>query len=150
YLGVEVAGKPLVARLDAIVDGLSFGKSMVWEPGGRRFSRPIRWLCAKLDEETLRGGITYGHRFVAGRVEVPSADAYADVLRAARVEPDAAERRRRIVQGLPVGWSDPLGKLDEVVFLVEWPEVLEGSFDERFLQLPSRVVERSEERRVGK
>jgi glycyl-tRNA synthetase beta chain len=141
YLGVEVAGKSLVARLDAIVDGLSFGKSMVWESNGRRFSRPVRWLCAKLDEETLRGGNTYGHRFVAGRVEVPSADAYADVLRAARVEPDAAERRRRIVQELPEGWSDPLGKLDEVVYLVEWPEVLEGSFDERFLQLPARVVE---------
>ena len=30
--------------------------------------------------------------------------------------------------------------LEEVTYLVEWPEVLEGSFDERFLQLPERVI----------
>jgi glycyl-tRNA synthetase beta chain len=141
YLGVELPGKPLAARLDAIVDGLAFGKSMIWETGGRRFSRPVRWLCAKLGEETIGGGVTYGHRFLAGAVDVPSAEAYVDVLRGVRVEADAAERRRRIVGALPEGWSDPLGKLDEVVYLVEWPEVLEGSFDARFLQLPSRVVE---------
>jgi glycyl-tRNA synthetase beta chain len=141
YLGVDVPGEPLAARLQAIVDGLAFGKSMIWETGGRRFSRPVRWLCAKLGEETIGSGVTYGHRFLAGAVDVPSADAYEDVLRNVRVEPDAGERRRRIVESLPEGWSDPLGKLDEVVYLVEWPEVLEGSFDARFLQLPSRVVE---------
>ncbi len=37
-------------------------------------------------------------------------------------------------------WSDPLGKLDEVVYLVEKADVLAGSFDERFLRLPERVV----------
>src|SRR5205085_7295455 len=57
------------------------------------------------------------------------------------VEPDHDERRRRIVEGLPEGWSDPAGVLEEVIHLVEWPIVLEGSFDERFLQLPERVVQ---------
>ena len=32
-----------------------------------------------------------------------------------------------------------MGKLDEVTYLVEWPVVLEGSFDERYLLLPPRV-----------
>ena len=32
-----------------------------------------------------------------------------------------------------------MGKLDEVVYLVEWPVVLEGRFDERYLVLPERV-----------
>ena len=31
--------------------------------------------------------------------------------------------------------------LAEVVHLAEWPTVLEGAFDERFLSLPRRVVE---------
>ena len=32
-----------------------------------------------------------------------------------------------------------MGKLDEVVYLVEWPVVLEGKFDERYLELPERI-----------
>jgi glycyl-tRNA synthetase beta chain len=141
FLGIEVPGKPLAERLGEIVDGLSFAKSMVWEQGGRRFSRPVRWLCAKLDDETVIGGSSYGHRFTSGPVEIPSAGSYLEALRTAGVEPDAEERRRRIVEALPAGWSDPLGKLEEVIYLVEWPTVIEGSFDERFLQLPTRVVE---------
>ncbi len=54
---------------------------------------------------------------------------------------DAAERRELIVEGLNAAgeWIDPMGKLDEVVHLVEWPTVLEGRFDERYLELPERV-----------
>jgi glycyl-tRNA synthetase beta chain len=142
FLGAVVPGKPLADRLDAILDGLAFGKSMVWEAGGRRFSRPVRWTCGKLGKDPVVGRGSYGHRFLApGELEIPSAEAYVEALREARVEPDAEERRRRIVEALPEGWRDPLGKLEEVVYLVEWPEVLEGAFDERFLALPPRVVE---------
>ena len=65
------------------------------------------------------------------------------MLREAAVEPDAAERERLIRDGLDAlgGWRDPLGKLREVIHLVEWPLVLDGSFDERFLSLPERVIE---------
>ncbi len=146
FLGLEVPGRPLgeilPEQLDAIVGGLRFGKSMVWDEGGLRFARPVRWRCAKLDGETVAGfeGRSFGHRFTAGEVEVPSAREYAATLRAAGVEPDAGERRRAILEALPEGWSDPLGKLEEVVYLVESVEVLEGRFDERFLRLPERVV----------
>ena len=79
FLGVVVPGRPMAEalpeRLAAIVQGLGFGKSMVWKKDGLRFSRPVRWLCAKLGTETVRielaglesGGVTYGHRFTAGR-----------------------------------------------------------------------------------
>ena len=156
FLGVLVPGRPaseaLPEKLAEIVQGLGFGKSMVWERDGLRFSRPVRWLCAKLDRKTLHvevsggltsGHLTYGHRFTGGEVEVPRADKYLDALRAAGVEPDQGERRRRIVEGLDAigGWRDPAGVIEEVVFLVESPIVLSGSFDERFLELPPRVVE---------
>ncbi len=64
------------------------------------------------------------------------------MLRAAGVEPDAAERRRRIVEALDAlgDWQDPLGKLEEVVYMVEWPLVFGSEFDERFLRLPERVI----------
>ena len=146
FLGVERAGRELrevlPERLDAIVRGLSFSKSMRWDDSGIRFSRPVRWTLAKLDAETVVGETTFGHRFTAGPLEIPNATEYAELLRAAGVEPDAEARRRAIVSGLDAvgSWNDPGGVLEEVVYLVESVQVLEGSFDERFLQLPERVV----------
>ena len=153
FLGLTVPGQPvtevLPERLATLVRGLQFAKSMRWGPD-LRFSRPIRWICAKHGETTVgvaldgieTGGFSYGHRFTGGRVEIASADTYAETIRAAGVEPDQGARRRAIVEGLDAlgPWSDPLGKLDEVVHLVERPFVLASSFDERFLRLPERVV----------
>jgi len=146
FLGVTVPGRELrevlPEQIDRIVRGFSFTKSMRWDASGMRFARPVRWVLAMLDAETILGETSFGHRFTHGPVEIPSATAYADQLRAADVEPVADERRRQIVAGLDAvgGWSDPGGKLAEVVHLVEKPIVLESRFDERFLQLPERVV----------
>jgi glycyl-tRNA synthetase beta chain len=144
FLGLSVPGKPIVAelpdRVRRIVEGLSFSKSMRWPQMELRFSRPVRWVLAMLDDELVEGRTSFGHRFTHGAVEIDSAEAYSETLRAALVEPDARRRREQILAGLPGGWSDPLGKLDEVVYMVEWPTVLEAEFDERFLALPERVV----------
>jgi glycyl-tRNA synthetase beta chain len=140
----------LPERLAELVRALSFGKSMRWGPD-LRFSRPVRWLLAKLDRETLDvaldgvpcGGVSQGHRFRhPGAVEVADAREYADRLRAAGVEPDPDARRAAIVAGLDAigDWTDPGGVLDEVVYLVESPLVVTGTFSERFLALPERVA----------
>lgn len=154
FLGLEIPGRPIAEvlpeRLAEIVRGLQFGKSMTWG-AGFRFARPVRWLCAKLDSSTIEvalpgvpsGGISYGHRAThPGPVEIPTASSYLDALRAAGVEADRATRFEQIVAGLDAlgPWTDPWGKLDEVVYLVELARVQEGSFDERFLRLPERVV----------
>ncbi|HEY7707385.1 MAG TPA: glycine--tRNA ligase subunit beta [Gaiellaceae bacterium] len=149
FLGVvsegQSLGQALPGQLDAILRGLRFGKTMRWDDSGLRFPRPVRWTCARLDAEPVegQGTETWGHRFTHGRVEVPSADAYVETLRGAGVEPETAERERLIREGLDAlgDWSDPLGKLREVVHLVEQPIVSEGTFDERFLSLPARVIE---------
>src|SRR5215211_9158755 len=146
FLGVERPGRPLrdvvPERLDAIVRGLSFSKSMRWDDSGIRFARPVRWTLAVLESEAVVGTTSFGHRFRSGALEITDAAGYEECLRAADVEPVAEERRRQIVDGLAAigGWSDPAGVLAEVVHLVESVQVLEGSFDERFLQLPERVV----------
>jgi glycyl-tRNA synthetase beta chain len=149
FLGVLVPGQPIAdtlsERLDAIVRALSFAKTMWWDESGLRFPRPIRWTCAKLDDAGLPGIAvrSYGHRFTHATVTIEHALRYAETLRGAGVEPDAVERRRQIVAGLDAigGWNDPAGVLEELVYLVESPVVLEGRFDERFLQLPERVVQ---------
>ena len=141
--GEPLRGEPLLTRMRAIVHGLEFGKSMRWDDSSHRFARPVRWYCEKLDAETLAGsGTSFGHRFTHGEVEIASAQEYADALRAANVEPDAAERRRVIVEALDAlgEWQDPLGKLEEAVYMVEWPIVFGSEFDQRFQRLPERVI----------
>ncbi len=144
FLGIEQPGRALrdvlPESIDAVVRGLAFNRTMRWDDSGLRYPRPVRWVLAKLDEDTLQGEHSFGHRFTHGPVEIPAAGEYATRLRAAGVEPVAAERRRTILEGLPEGWSDPAGVLDEVVHLVEWPVVLESAFDARFLDLPRDVV----------
>ena len=56
---------------------------MRWGAGERRFSRPIRWLVALLDEQVVElslegsdppvqaGRISWGHRLVASEVSIP-------------------------------------------------------------------------------
>jgi glycyl-tRNA synthetase beta chain len=155
FLGVEVAGKEVRAvlpdALAAIVRGLSFSKSMRWPGVEFRFPRPVRWLLAKLDDETVEvslqgvpfGGTTRARRFDGTReVEVPRADVYVETLRAHGIDPDRATRMMEITAGLDAlgAWSDPASVLDEVVYLVESPRVQDGTFREQYLQLPERVV----------
>jgi glycyl-tRNA synthetase beta chain len=146
FLGVTIRGRDLrevlPEQIDRIVSGFSFTKSMRWDDSGIRFARPVRWTLVKLDAETVVGQTSFGHRFTHGALEIPDARGYAEALRSADVEPVADERRRQIVAALGEigGWSDPAGKLDEVVHLVEKVLVLESRFDERFLQLPERVI----------
>jgi glycyl-tRNA synthetase beta chain len=142
-------------RLWQVVAGLAAGKTMTWvpdlpKPEQIRFPRPIRWLLAKHGGDTIEvgpgliptGSWTYGHRFTSGPVEVEHAADYEEALQASGVVVDAEERRRLIVEGLDAlgDWSDPAGVLEEVVYLVESPFVLEGRFDEQFLELPERVI----------
>ncbi|MDQ3874666.1 MAG: glycine--tRNA ligase subunit beta [Actinomycetota bacterium] len=151
YVWARTPPPPLSERLWAMTRGLAGGKTMVWDRDvDVRFPRPIRWLCAKLDGEGVdvgpaeipAGGVSYGHRFQHGDVWIDGAGAYEETLRSAGVIADAEERRRRIVAGLDAlgDWTDPACVLDEVVYLVEWPLVLGGTFDERFLRLPERVL----------
>jgi glycyl-tRNA synthetase beta chain len=147
--GRATAAPELVPGIvQGLVEGLQFANSMRWEGG--RFSRPIRWLVVKLDGEvvTVRlaglesGETTFGHRYEGGHATVGSAGTYLADLRGARAMADAGERRAAIVAGLDAAgpWVDPGSKLDEVVYLVEWPVVLEGRFDRSYLDLPDRVV----------
>ncbi len=151
-VAVEPAGSVALEQLVPdlvrnVADGIRFAKSMRWEGG--RFSRPVRWLVVKLDADVVpvtAFGLTAGGRSrglrTAGKVEIGSASSYLEDVRSVRVMADRGEREQTIRAGLDAvgGWDDPLHKLSEVVDLVEWPTVLEGGFDQRFLELPERVV----------
>lgn len=148
----------LVAKL---VTGLQIPRGMRWgaRPAGAddhlRFSRPIRWLVAKLGDETLAGEFyglpigaeTQGHRVLGAPVVIDAAENYEELLAAQKVIVSQHERRRLIVEGLDATaaelggeWSDPGDVLAEAVYLAEWPSVARGGFAERHLRLPGEVL----------
>jgi glycyl-tRNA synthetase beta chain len=147
--GAATAVDELVPEVvSGMVAALNFSKSMRWDHG--RFSRPVRWLVVKLDHRVVpvelfgltATGTSRGHRFLAAAVDIGDAASYRADLRGGYVIVDSLERRGLIEAGLndAGGWVDPLRKLDEVVYLAEWPSVLTGRIDQRFLDLPERVV----------
>ncbi len=147
HLGIEKPGQAMAEvlpeQVDAIVRGLRFSKPMRWDDSGLQFARPVRWTLVLLGDQKVVGETSYGHRFAAGPVEVPSAGDYVETMRSVGVEPDQELRLSAVTGSLSdLGeWFDPGNVLGEVVYLVESPLVVEGRFDERYLQLPSRVIE---------
>jgi Glycyl-tRNA synthetase, beta subunit len=124
--------------------------------GEHTFVRPVQWLLVLFGEEVVplqRFGltaarITYGHRFHApAAIELRTPADYAPALRAARVEVDFAHRRDAIRSGVEAeaarhgGTARITGELlNEVTALVEWPVVISGRIEDRFLQLPPEVI----------
>lgn len=120
------------------------------------FVRPVKHLVALLGDDVVpvklfgldAGRVTMGHRFMtADPVEIASADAYADTMKAAFVMADFEERRellRKLLTeaGEKAGGSVimPEDLLEEVTALTEWPVVYESSFEEEFLQVPEECL----------
>ena len=145
--GAAVPAADLLSGVVAAAAGrLQFPRTMRW-PGGR-FSRPIRWLVCKLGSDVVAaeiagvaaGGASRGPRPGRDSVPIGSAATYLDDLRAHGVLVDAGERRAAIRAGLEEhGGSDPMAKLEEVVYLVERPRILVGEFPAGYLDLPERI-----------
>ncbi len=144
FLGVEVPGQACSrSGSPRSCDALAFSKSMQWEAGGLRFARPVRWLCARLDDAVVLGdGSSFGHRVTSGRIEVPSAQSYAETLRGHGVEPDAAERRAQILAGAAgAAGATRSGSSRRSCTSSRASPCSRARFDERFLALPPRVIE---------
>lgn len=142
--------------LRGIIDALSWPKSMKWASHRELFTRPVRWLCALFGDEVVKleyaglesGRLTMGHRVLCkDPVEVPRADSYVDTVRAAFVIPTEGERRQSIEDGVRAAEKKtgylatlPAKTLAEVVNLCEYPTVLVGQFDAKFLKVPEEII----------
>jgi len=148
---VEVLG-PLLA---SVVAELRAEKNMRWNDPKLSFTRPIRWLLARLGSAPVpfavsslaSGTTTRVHRTAdAPVVEVPSADGYAQLLAAHGITLSAEDRRAAIVARAEElaasagGVVDFTGVLDEVTNLVEQPTPILGSFDPKYLELPAQIL----------
>ncbi len=146
-----------------LLSGFSFEKTMGWTKSKFRFPRPVRWIMLKFGDEDLTpdgdlfpgsglrglfGHTTRGHRFLGKReISIEKIDDYKSILANNFVLVDPGERRQVILDGLAheaakVGatFSDPGGKLDEVVYLAEYPSVHAGVFSAKHLRLPAKAL----------
>ncbi|MFB3825883.1 MAG: glycine--tRNA ligase subunit beta [Bryobacteraceae bacterium] len=149
----KVAGRAtrdiLAEALPGMVLKIYFPKTMYWTgKNGPRFIRPIRWLVALLGEEVVpfevagvpSGNITSGHRRLgAASIPVTIAD-YEAKLRANGVILSAAERRKRIEDGITVPVKPDAALLETLTYLTEYPTPIVGGFDPAFLELPEEVL----------
>jgi glycyl-tRNA synthetase beta chain len=149
----EILAESLPKELSAIY----WPKNMYWQKPNERFVRPVRWLVAMLDAETIplefdgiqAGKSSRGHRILTeGAVTIPRAgSAYFDCLRAAKVL-GRGEREHQIRKALDAAtrtipgarWREDAALLDTVVNLTEFPSAILGSFDPQFLELPEEVL----------
>ncbi len=164
---IHRAGRPADEIVAGVLEGairdFPWPKSMRWGEGALRWVRPLhRILCilsgpegaeiVPLEVDGIRAGATTeGHRFMApGEIRVSSFEDYQAKLKRAHVMLDPEERAGTIraeaqnmafSSGLEVV-EDP-ALLAEVAGLVEWPVVLMGEIDARFLDLPAEVLQTS-------
>jgi glycyl-tRNA synthetase beta chain len=151
----------------AVIRSFPWPKSMRWGKASAagaslRWVRPLHSiLCtfgaAEVEDPEIvpfevdgivSGNVTQGHRFHApAPITVKRLDDYMTSLEKAKVVLDA-DRRKEIIltdarnlafaQGLDLVEDE--GLLEEVAGLVEWPVVLMGSFEERFLDIPGEAI----------
>ena len=163
YLAAKVtkkgrsAAEILAEILPKELSTIYWPKNMYWRKPNERFVRPVRWLVAMLDGETIplefdgirAGNCSRGHRILTdAAVTIPRAGSvYVDSLRAAKVL-GRAEREHQIRKALDAAtrtisgarWREDKALLDTVVNLTEFPSAILGSFDSQFLALPEEVL----------
>ena len=138
-------------RMDQLVP-----KRMRWGSGDATFVRPVLWLLALWGEDVLplqAFGLTadnrsMGHRFHApDHIIIPAPAQYEELLQTAHVWSDFDSRREEIrrqveAKATELGGSARIDEalLDEVTALVEWPVVIAGRIEQRFLELPPEVL----------
>ncbi|TAH35614.1 MAG: glycine--tRNA ligase subunit beta [Alphaproteobacteria bacterium] len=157
---------PVADILPGIVQKLvaefDWPKSMRWGGSQKTWVRPLRSVCAVLDDKSLVGSVdftngvqvtfgsnTLGHRFMSdGKpFAVKNFADYQKKLESACVVLSREARKEKIKAGLEAAAKklsltvrDDIGLLEEVVGLVEWPVVLVGTIDAEFMSVPDRVL----------
>lgn len=160
----------LSGLLAEVITGLRAEKSMRWSDPELSFSRAIRWLVALWGpavvpvtvSQLAAGRTTYLQRTtngeesqvradgaVLGLVDVATADDLLPTIGTGSIELSTSQRRAAVVEqavalasgvGGRVDVEGEAALVDEITNLVEDPHGVLGHFDERYLELPDRVL----------
>ncbi|RMH07453.1 MAG: glycine--tRNA ligase subunit beta [Nitrospirae bacterium] len=163
----------MAEAIPQVILGLTFPKAMKWNDTGIRFARPIRWLVGLYGSTTVRfevagvqsGSSTHGHRFLqqttrkrSDIIKLSTADQYLPSLERAGVIVDQNRRRSlfeaqlrdqaKRVKGFILA-TNREQLLAQAVYSVEYPAVICGRFDSRYLDLPKEVLVTSMQEHQG-
>ena len=139
-----------------LVKSISFNRSMRWGAKSIRWARPIRYFVSILDDEILEfdaegirvSNVTKGHRSLgSSHIVIDKIDNYEKLLKENYVILSYKERRDIILRGLNKHDMEKGGEymqdedlLNEVINIVEYPTVLIGDIDPKYLTLPKEVI----------
>ena len=164
FVKIETKGKLTKDVLPAIIETslkkFAWPKSMRWGCNSFRWVRPLHSILAVFEAEVLHGeldlghdklvftNMTTGHRCCgAEKISVDNFAGYQDQLRKARVIIDRNERKRliqeeakKLADAKKLRLREDEALLEEVAGLVEWPNILMGSIDEEFMEVPSEAL----------
>ncbi|GAA0201004.1 glycine--tRNA ligase subunit beta [Selenomonas dianae] len=153
--GAETA-QLLTELLPELIRAIPLPNSMRWGDLDFRFIRPIRWIVALYGTEVVpftlanvtSGNTSRGHRTLAPQDFVIASPAdYEAACEKAYIIVDQERRRAMITEQIAAVAKECSGTaeitpdlLEEVLYLVEYPTALSGSFEEKYLALPAEAV----------
>jgi glycyl-tRNA synthetase beta chain len=153
------AAEVIASELPKEIAAIYWAKNMYWRAGKpERFVRPVVWMVCLLGEAVVpvefggkvAGRATFGHRVLSSgeAFEVVAPESYLAQLEGEYVLADVEARRQKIRKALDkvtravpgAHWREDEVLVDAVTHLTEWPDVLLGSFEPEYLELPEEVL----------
>lgn len=159
YYSLKEEGKESRVLIEDIIleflESLNFGKSMQWGSVESSFIRPIRNIFVLINEKFIelkrleskyefkQSNVIYPHRSFEGKI-IEDSNQYFAFLTSHCVIYSQDERRDRILSAISshkdINVEVDCALLDEIVAICEYPNVMVGRFDEKFLELPKEVI----------
>jgi glycyl-tRNA synthetase beta chain len=156
---IEEKGLPapdcLADAIPKLISSLQLPKSMRWGDSSIRFFRPIHWIIALYGDSVIpfeiegikTSNISYGHRFLSpSAIKISRPEDYLSELTRNHVIADIKKRQGLIESGIQQCQTEKDCKVHEdrelletVTNLVEYPTVVVGSFDDKYLALPKEL-----------
>lgn len=160
FATVHQKGKPTAEVIKTLIEetlaSFPWPKSMRWGSGTISWVRPLHSIICLFDNDVVpvefagvkASNTTEGHRFLApGTIVIGNSADYEDILEKACVIVDRTKRKAEILKqaeaaaaAQKLSLKKDEGLLEEVTGLVEWPLVLAGKIDAKFMDLPKEVL----------
>jgi glycyl-tRNA synthetase beta chain len=159
YISRKIEGKAVEEVLpevfEDLVMGMSFKKPMRWGTGEYEYVRPVHWIVAMLDDRVLdltlfglrASRFSYGKRYHSGALKITTPEEYYEVLKSGYVMASHEERKKSVLKqledfertyGMKVERDEAL--IAEIVAMTEYPRILVGQFDQKYLELPEEII----------
>ena len=149
--------------IDDVVKKINWPKSQRWANFELKWGRPLRNILVLVGSKKIKGSIslskdeslifnncTFSHRFFNKKIIVQNTNQYKSILKKYGVFVDRGERKENILKQVKIILNKNKLKLfedekllDEIVGLVELPNVHLGRIDKKFMKLPFEVLSTS-------